>query len=72
MLVLGVVEDDWELGDFACLHECQCFEHLIERVEVFWYDHERLCIFDEHRLVGEEVLEVDFDVYLVVELLFEG
>jgi hypothetical protein len=65
-------EDDREVPDLAGLDEGERLEQLVERPEPAGHDHERVRVLHEHRLAGEEVVELHREVHVRVEMLLAG
>ena len=57
------------MPDLAGLDQRQRLEQLVERPEAARQDHERVRVLHEHRLPGEEVVELDRHVDVGVEVL---
>ncbi len=67
---VGVAHQDHrEVPDLAGLDQRQRLEQLVEGPEAAGHDHERVRVLHEHRLAGEEVVELDRDVDIWVEVL---
>ena len=68
----GPDEDHREVADLARLDQGQALEELVQRPEPARQDDERVGVLHEHRLPGEEVLELDAEVDVGVEALLVG